>query len=92
MILRIQGIFDSWGFSKTLLPRGPVYQVFSMQSGVIGLKLQAYLQLPSSPSRVGESGSGGTSLLPVSSGGFPLHVCVVISFYKDTSYIGLGPS
>ena len=69
MILRIQGIFDSWGFSKTLLPQGPVYQVFSMQSGVIGLKLQAYLQLPSSPSRVGESGSGGTSLLPVSSGG-----------------------
>ena len=69
MTPRIQGIFDSWGFSKELLPQGPVYQVFSVQSGVIGLKLLAYLQLPNSPSRVGESGSGGTSLLPVSSGG-----------------------
>lgn len=69
MTPRIQGIFDSWGFSKALLPQGPVYQVFSVQSGIIGLKLLAYLQLPSSPSWVGESGSGGTSLLPVSSGG-----------------------
>lgn len=69
MIPRIQGIFDSWGFSKVLLPQGPVYQVFSVQSGVVGLKLLAYFQLPSSPSRVAESGSGGTSLLPVSSGG-----------------------
>lgn len=58
MIPRIQGIFDSWGFSKALLPQGPVYQVFSVQSGVIGLKLLAYLQLPSSPSRVGEGGMG----------------------------------
>lgn len=30
--------------------------------------------------------------LSVCPGGFPWHVCVLISFYKDTSYIQLGPS
>lgn len=70
VIPRIQGIlFHSWGFSKAFLPPGSL--ALSPQWAVWGnrFELLAYFQLLSSPSWVGERGSGGTSLLPLSSGG-----------------------